>query len=104
MPPPIEVHLEGKKRVIFRDDCELISSSGVSHSPLFTDIPKLKQPIFHSQPMPKGSALSDAVAIGKSPGRPFKTPMGKTLADKRCNYFKTFLENLQGNYHICLEG
>lgn len=91
MPPsPIEVHLEGKKRVLFRDDCELISSSGVSQSPLFTDIPNLKQPIFHSQPMPKGSALSDAVAVGKSPDRPFKNPMGKTLADKRYNSFKTF--------------
>lgn len=80
----------GKKRVLFRDDCELISSSGVSHSPLSTDIPKLKQPIFHSQPIPKGSVLNDAVAIGKSPDRPLKNPMGKTLTDKRYNSFKTF--------------
>lgn len=103
MPPsPIEDHLEGKKRVLFRDDCELISSSGVSHSPL-SDIPNLKQPIFHSQPIPKGSALNDAVVSGKSPDRPLRNPMGKTLADKRYNSFKTFsgklerqLSNLRG--------
>ncbi|WOG90818.1 hypothetical protein DCAR_0310064 [Daucus carota subsp. sativus] len=96
MPPsPIEDHLEGKKRVLFRDDCELISSSGVSHSPLSTDIPKLNQPIFHSQPIPKGSVLNVALASGKSPDRPPKNPMGKTLADKRYNSFKTFSGKLE---------
>ncbi|KAL8127890.1 hypothetical protein AgCh_014729 [Apium graveolens] len=104
MPPsPTEDHMEGKKRVLFRDDCELISSSGVSHSPLSTDIPKIKQPIFCSQPIPKGSALNDAVVSGKTPDRPLRNPMRKTLTDKRYNSFKTFsgkldrqLSNLRG--------
>ncbi|KAL8127870.1 hypothetical protein AgCh_014709 [Apium graveolens] len=104
MPPsPIEDHLEGKKRVLFRDDCELISSSGVSHSPLSTDIPKIKQPIFRSQPIPKGSELNDAVISGKAPDLPLRNPMRKTLTDKRYNSFKTFsgkldrqLSNLRG--------
>lgn len=95
---PVEVHLEGKKKVFFRDDCETISSSGVSHSPLSTNVPHPKQPKFHSQPLPKGSAINDAVASGKFPARPvfsLKNPVGRNLTDKRYNSFKTWSGKLE---------
>ncbi|KAK1366540.1 S-type anion channel SLAH3 [Heracleum sosnowskyi] len=98
---PMEVHLEEKKRVIFRDDCETISRSGVSRPPLPplpTKIPHPKHPKFHSQPLPKGSAINDAVACGKLPARPvlsLKNPVGRNLRDKRYNSFKTWSGKLE---------
>lgn len=95
---PIEVHLEGKKRVFFRDDCETIPSSGVSHSPLSTNNPQPKHPKFHSQPLPKGTAINDAVASGKLPARPvysLKNPVRRNLTDKRYNSFKTWSGKLE---------
>ncbi|KAL1813767.1 hypothetical protein ACET3Z_023832 [Daucus carota] len=95
---PMEVHLEGKKRVLFRDDCETISSSGVSLSRLSTNNPHPKIPKFHSQPLPKGTAVSDAIASGKLPARPvhsLKNPMGGNLSDKRYNSFKTWSGKLE---------
>lgn len=95
---PIAAHLEGKKRVFFKDDCETISSGGVSHSPLSTNDPHPKHPKFHSQPLPKGTAINDAVSSGKLPARPvysLKNPVGRNLTDKRYNSFKTWSGKLE---------
>ncbi|KAL8095814.1 hypothetical protein AgCh_036979 [Apium graveolens] len=95
---PTAVHLEGKKRVFFKDDCETISSSGVSHSPLSTSDHHPKHPKFHSQPLPKGTAINDAVASGKLPARPvhsLKYPVGRNLTDDRYNSFKTWSGKLE---------
>ncbi|PIN21676.1 hypothetical protein CDL12_05634 [Handroanthus impetiginosus] len=94
MPPsPVEAHLQNKNRVFFADGA--YENDGV----------KTKQAIFYSQPMPKGSALNQAITNGNFDNPPVMNPRIHKLQDKRFDSFKTWsgklerqLSNLRGKH------
>ncbi|KAK6131798.1 hypothetical protein DH2020_034456 [Rehmannia glutinosa] len=102
MPPsPIEAHLNNTKRVLFNDDETILGSDHIPNSA------QTKQGKFYSQPMPKGSALNEAITAGTSTSNlPLRNPRIEKLQDKRFDSFKTWsgklerqLSNLRGGKH-----
>ncbi|KAK6155621.1 hypothetical protein DH2020_009869 [Rehmannia glutinosa] len=102
MPPsPIEAHLNNTKRVLFNDDETILGSDHIPNSA------QTKQAKFYSQPMPKGSALNEAITAGTSTSNlPLRNPRIEKLQDKRFDSFKTWsgklerqLSNLRGGKH-----
>ncbi|XP_073131518.1 S-type anion channel SLAH2-like [Henckelia pumila] len=108
MPPsPIGDHIHKTKRVLFRDDDMIPGREIPSSSDVHEDVSSgTRQTKFYSQPLPKGSALNEAIAGGKSPNLPVRNPRIEKLKDKRFDSFKTWsgklerqLSNLRGKHH-----
>ncbi|KAL6508378.1 hypothetical protein OROHE_021920 [Orobanche hederae] len=101
MPPsPNDSQSHNTKRVLFTHD-ETISANENA-----TDGRKPAK--FYSQPMPKGSALNEAITTGvdSSSQLPLRNPRIDKLQDKRFDSFKTWsgklerqISNLRGNKH-----
>lgn len=99
---PMEVHSQSPKRALFRPQDGTIFDNDIANPS--TSGTKLAK--YHSQPMPAGSALDEAVASGLYPNRPQlppKIPRIERLKDKRFDSFKTWsgklerkLSNLRG--------
>lgn len=98
----MEVHSQSPKRALFRPQDGTIFDNDIANPS--TSGTKLAK--YHSQPMPAGSALDEAVASGLYPNRPQlppKIPRIERLKDKRFDSFKTWsgklerkLSNLRG--------
>ncbi|XP_073032697.1 S-type anion channel SLAH2-like [Primulina eburnea] len=108
MPPsPIGDHIHKTKRVLFRDDDMILGHEIPSSSDVDKDVSsRTRQTKFYSQPLPKGSALNEAITAGKSSNLPARNPRTEKLKDKRFDSFKTWsgklerqLSNLRGKHH-----
>ncbi|GFP81040.1 s-type anion channel slah3 [Phtheirospermum japonicum] len=100
MPPsPVEAHLHNTKRVIFTDDDTILGNAipkSADATPHKNVKDHRKQTKFYSQPMPKGSALNDAITNGNSSNQlPLRNPRIHRLQDKRYDSFKTWSGKLE---------
>lgn len=97
MPPsPVEAHIQNIKRVLFRDDDTVLGHDIPNSSATCKNIgAQTKQTKFHSQPIPKGSALHEAISSGTSANRPPSNPRIDKLRDKRYDSFKTWSGKLE---------
>ncbi|KAL8049557.1 hypothetical protein ABFX02_06G026500 [Erythranthe guttata] len=104
MPPsPVEAHvLNNTNRCFFKDDEKKFGNHINNIPPIINSAAShqtTKQTKFHSQPMPKGSALTSNIL-------PLKNPRIHELQDKRFDSFKTWsgklerqISNIRGNYN-----
>ncbi|KAL2542127.1 S-type anion channel SLAH3 [Abeliophyllum distichum] len=108
-PSPVEAQLLSNKKVLFRDNygkklCTDIPDSATTSQ---GNSAQGRMTRFYSQPMPKGSAFTEAIPCGKSPNQtdlPIRNPKIDRLKDKRFDSFKTWsgklerqISNLRGN-------
>ncbi|KAL3653584.1 hypothetical protein CASFOL_003265 [Castilleja foliolosa] len=106
MPPsPVEAHLHDIKRSVMFTDDETVPGKPIPNSADATPHKNVKahkeQTKFYSQPMPKGSALNDAITNGNSPNQlPLRNPRIHRLQDKRYDSFKTFSGKLERQISI----
>lgn len=99
MPPsPMEVHFQKTKRVLFDSDVGITFNNDVMNPSSTSSDASSKKVKFHSQPIPSGPALVEAVAAGQFPNLPELPPRSQRihkLKDKRYNSFKTWSGKLE---------